>query len=176
MICQNLGVKADWHQIFEPKNLHKISNLLSEQTHRRHGCQMAIARFLDHMCMVLWASGLWLRYAALQNLIPSSPWIAPPCLPPWRNPRKGKVQILPSSNPGKYDPISYLARRPWCLAAGRRRRAAAAPSGRRCLGARWSWRRWGRRRRTSPCSASTAARSASRLIGSAEKRLRQLLK
>ena len=33
-----------------------------------HGCQMAIARFLDHMCLALRASGLWLRYAALQNL------------------------------------------------------------------------------------------------------------
>ena len=45
------------------------------------------------------ASGLWLRYAALQNLIPFSPWIAPaPCTPPWRNPRKGGDQILPSGN------------------------------------------------------------------------------
>ena len=26
-----------------------------------HGCQMAIARFLDCMCLALWASGLWLR-------------------------------------------------------------------------------------------------------------------
>ena len=43
----------------------------------RHGCQMAIAGFLDRMCLALRASGLWLRYAALQNLIPSFPWIAP---------------------------------------------------------------------------------------------------
>ena len=28
-----------------------------------HGCQMVIARFLDHMCLALGASGLWLRYA-----------------------------------------------------------------------------------------------------------------
>ena len=28
------------------------------------------------MCLALRASGLWLRYAALQNLIPSFPWIA----------------------------------------------------------------------------------------------------
>ena len=42
------------------------------------GCQMAVARFLDHMCLALRASGLWPRYAALQNLIPSFPWIAPP--------------------------------------------------------------------------------------------------
>ena len=44
------------------------------------------------------ASGLWLRYAKLQNLIPSFPWIAPPRPPPWRNPRKGRDQILPSGN------------------------------------------------------------------------------
>ena len=44
---------------------------------RRHGCQMAIARFLDCLCLALWASGLWLRFATLQNLIPSFPWIAP---------------------------------------------------------------------------------------------------
>ena len=34
------------------------------------------------MCLALRASGLWLRYAALQNLIPSFPWIAPPALHP----------------------------------------------------------------------------------------------
>ena len=39
---------------------------------------MAIARFLDCMCLALRASGLWLCYAMLQNLIPSFPWIAPP--------------------------------------------------------------------------------------------------
>ena len=33
-----------------------------------HGCQMAIAKFLDSRHLVLWASGLWLRYATLQNL------------------------------------------------------------------------------------------------------------
>ena len=60
---------------------------------------MATARFLDNKCLVLRASGLWLRYATLQNLIPSSPWIAPPRPPPWRNPRKGRDQILPSGNP-----------------------------------------------------------------------------
>ena len=60
-----------------------------------HGCQMAIARFIDRMCLALWASGLWLRYATLQNLIPSFPRIAPPLPPPWRNP---KDQILPSGN------------------------------------------------------------------------------
>ena len=59
---------------------------------------MAIAGFLDHMCLDLRAFGLWLRYATLQNLIPSFPWIAPPRPPPWRNPRKGRDQILPSGN------------------------------------------------------------------------------
>ena len=41
------------------------------------GCQMAIAGFLDRLCLALRASGLWLRYAGLQNLIPFFPWIAP---------------------------------------------------------------------------------------------------
>ena len=41
---------------------------------------------------------LWLRYATLQNWIPSFPWIAPPCPPLWRNPRKGRDRILPSGN------------------------------------------------------------------------------
>ena len=50
------------------------------------------------MCLALRASGLWLRYAVLQNLIPSFPWIAPPRPPPWGNPRKGRDQILPSGN------------------------------------------------------------------------------
>ena len=50
------------------------------------------------MCLALRASGLWLRYATLQNLIPSFPWIAPPRPPPWPNPRKGRDQILPSGN------------------------------------------------------------------------------
>ena len=44
----------------------------------RHGCQLAISRFLVRMCLALRASGLWLRYATLQNLILSFPWIAPP--------------------------------------------------------------------------------------------------
>ena len=67
-------------------------------TARAHGCQMAIALFFNRMCLALWASGLWLRYATLQNLIPSFPWIAPPRPPPRLNPRKGRDQILLSSN------------------------------------------------------------------------------
>ena len=58
-----------------------------------------VAKSLYCMLMALRASGLWLRYAAQQNLIPSFPWIAPG----WRtwegNPRKGRDQILPSGNP-----------------------------------------------------------------------------
>ena len=55
---------------------------------------MAIARFLDRMCLALRTSGLWLRYATLQNLIPSFPWIVPPRPPPWCNPRKERDHIL----------------------------------------------------------------------------------
>ena len=62
-----------------------------------------IARFLDRMCLALRASGLWLRYAMLQSLIPSFPGIAPPRPPPWHTPRKGRDQILPSGNT-----VSYL--------------------------------------------------------------------
>ena len=46
----------------------------------------------------VWPFGLvelWLGYSALQNLIPSFPCIV---RPPWRNPRKGREQILPSGN------------------------------------------------------------------------------
>ena len=43
-----------------------------------------------HRGWPLWAFGLWLRYAMLQNLIPSFPWIAPPHPPPWHNRRKGR--------------------------------------------------------------------------------------
>ena len=67
------------------------------------GCQMAIVRFLDGMCLSLLPSVLWLCYSALQNLIPSFPWIAPPCPPPWHNPRKGRDQILPSGNTDSED-------------------------------------------------------------------------
>ena len=55
---------------------------------------MAIARFLDRMCLALQASELWLRYATLQNLIPSFSWI----VPGWR--AWGHNQILPSGNDG----------------------------------------------------------------------------
>ena len=64
---------------------------------RRYDCQMSIARFLDRMCLALRASGLWLRYTMLQNLIPSFPWIAPGWRAWGRNPRKGRDQILQRS-------------------------------------------------------------------------------
>ena len=64
-----------------------------------------VARWLqpDFYIECVWPyglDGLWLRYATLQNLIPSFPWIAPPRPPPWRNPKKGRDQILPSGNIG----------------------------------------------------------------------------
>ena len=59
---------------------------------------MALAKFLVVGVWPLGLEGLWLRYATLQNLIPSFPWIAPTRPPPWRNPRKGRDQILPSGN------------------------------------------------------------------------------
>ena len=62
----------------------------------RHGCQMAIAGLLDHMCLALRASGLWLRYATLQNWIPSFPWIAPGGWRVW-----GRNELLPSGNLGE---------------------------------------------------------------------------
>ena len=40
---------------------------LRENPKIKEGCQMAIAGFLDRMCLALRASGLWLRYATLQN-------------------------------------------------------------------------------------------------------------
>ena len=43
---------------------------------------MAIAKFLDRMCLALRASGLGLRYATLQNVIPFFPWISPHTLHP----------------------------------------------------------------------------------------------
>ena len=64
---------------------------------------LVIPEWSPCMCLALRASGLWLRYATLQNLIPSFPWIAPPRSPPWRNPRKGRDQILPSGNLGSTD-------------------------------------------------------------------------
>ena len=47
--------------------IHTIEAGLEKE--RRHGCQMANARFLDSMCLALQASGLWLRFATLQNLL-----------------------------------------------------------------------------------------------------------
>ena len=38
---------------------------------------MAVAKFLDCSVWSFGLEGIWLRYATLQNLIPSFPWIAP---------------------------------------------------------------------------------------------------
>ena len=59
-----------------------VTTASTAATASRQCCQMAIAGFLDHLCLALRASGLWLRCAALQNLIPSFPWIAPHALHP----------------------------------------------------------------------------------------------
>ena len=74
-----------------------LETMLCSHMSQSHGCQMAIARFLDCMCLALRASGLLLCYATLQNLIPSLPWVAPPRPPPWHYPRKGSDQILQRS-------------------------------------------------------------------------------
>ena len=58
------------------------------------------SQILKSYVLALRASGQWLRYTTLQNLIPSFPGIAPPRPPPWHNPRKGRDQILPSGNLG----------------------------------------------------------------------------
>ena len=52
------------------------------------------------MWLALRASGLWLCYATLQNLIPSFPW---------RNPRKGRDQILPSGNLASHQVAQFFA-------------------------------------------------------------------
>ena len=73
---------------------------------------MATARFLDRTCLTLRASGLWLRYATLQNFIPSFPWIAPGWRAWGRNPRKGRHQILPSGNHAS-PPFLYASHPIW---------------------------------------------------------------
>ena len=50
------------------------------------------------MCLALRASGLWLRYATLQNLTPSFPWIVLPRPPHWHNPRKRRDKMFSSGN------------------------------------------------------------------------------
>ena len=62
-----------------------------------HGCQMAIAIFLESY--VFGPSGFWtmapLRYAAKFDPFLSLDWAPHP--PPWRNPRKERDQILQRS-------------------------------------------------------------------------------
>ena len=63
-----------------------------------HGCQRAIARFLESY--VFGPSGFWtmapLRYDAKFDPFPSLDCAHRP--PPWRNPRRGRDQLLPSGN------------------------------------------------------------------------------
>ena len=92
------------HQILQSSSVFVSKWIGSRRVRGRqnHGCQMAIATFLDCRCLALWDSRLWVCYATLQNLIPSFPWIVPPPRsPPWRNPRKGRDQILSSGNLGQ---------------------------------------------------------------------------
>ena len=56
---------------------------LTQRTTEQHGCQMAIAIFLDHLGLVFQASGLWLHYATLQNRAPT------PCTLAQSKERKG---------------------------------------------------------------------------------------
>ena len=64
----------------------------------RHGCQMAIARFLDRRCLALraWRTMAPLRYAAKFDPFLSLECVL--CPPTRRNIRKGRDQILPSGN------------------------------------------------------------------------------
>ena len=69
---------------------------------RNHGCQMAVAIFLEShvFCPSGFSTMALLRYAAKFY-----PFLSldcpPPRPPPWRNPRKGRDQILPSGNLGR---------------------------------------------------------------------------
>ena len=62
---RQLGAAAAKESIPTDKKI--FTNFLDkfEDENSRQGCQMAIARFLDRMCLALRASGLWLRYATL---------------------------------------------------------------------------------------------------------------
>ena len=71
----------------------------------RHGCQMAIAGFLDQMCL-FGPSGFW-TMALLCYASKFDPVLSLDCAtvegggaipPPWRNPRKGRDHILLSGN------------------------------------------------------------------------------
>ena len=58
-----------------------------------HGCQMAIAGFLDRMCLALQARR---TMAPLRCAAKFDPFLSLDCAP-WRNPRKGRDQILQHS-------------------------------------------------------------------------------
>ena len=108
----------------QQSRLHLVPGMASDsEAEWRHGCQMAIARFLDRMCLALRASGLWLRYAALQNLIPSFPWIAPHALHPGAIRGKEGIKFchLATSNEGGHRRANNLLTRP------RRNQTPSAP-------------------------------------------------
>ena len=66
-----------------------------------HGCQMVIARFKDCRVWPFGLEGLWLRYAPLRYAAKFDPFLSLDCAPSpphWRNPRKGRDQILPSGD------------------------------------------------------------------------------
>ena len=78
------------------------------------------------MCLALRASGLGLRYATLQNWIPSPPWIAPPTLHPGAIQGKDGIQfchlasLFPTAFCGVRAPQRAVAGRR-CVGAGRGR-------------------------------------------------------
>ena len=96
------------HQIPHLQQQHGRGHRDDEGGRRRHlprqgaegqyGCHMAIARFLDRMCLAFRA---WLTMAPLRCAAKFDPFLSLDCAPrppPWRNPRKGRDQILPSGN------------------------------------------------------------------------------
>ena len=83
-------------------SLHKVRphHLLRGKTKKRknrHVFQMAITNFLDRFCLALraWRTMAPLT-ATLRSKIRSLPFLGlpPPRPPPWRNPRKGRDQIM----------------------------------------------------------------------------------
>ena len=69
----HIGTATEWGHLFLLNEFLSLTSLLLDLNHNftvalirflSRGCQMAIARFLDCMCLAVRASGLWLRYAA----------------------------------------------------------------------------------------------------------------
>ena len=70
------------------------------------------------MCMALWASRLWLRYATLQNLIPSFPWIAPHALHPGAIQGKEEIKFCHLATLLSGEPVPYPAVLPLTISPG----------------------------------------------------------